>query len=339
MTALKKYQRLESTGLWREHPDAQLREVVVGLREATLILSDPKTEMALAQWSLPALMRLNSGAVPALFGSGDDGSETVEIDDPEMIAALETVRGALERRRPHKGRLRGATLAGSLLTAAVLAVFWLPGKLVDYTAAMLPKATLTNLGEMALADLTRLTGSPCASKPGLKAAKALARRLSATAPATVVFLRDGMTQPLALSGNIIALPAALLELADGPDAIAGYVLAEQQRAATTNPTRALLHHAGLPATVQLLASGALSPDAMQGYGEILLAQTPAPLTNQALLAAFEQAGVSSGPYAYEVDKSGESTLGLIEADPLPGGSKPAVLDDAGWLELQAICSE
>ena len=60
-----------------------------------------------------------------------------------------------------------------------------------------PKATLTNLGELALADLTRLTGSPCASKPGLEAAKALARRLSATAPATVVFLRDGMTNPLA----------------------------------------------------------------------------------------------------------------------------------------------
>ena len=98
--------------------------MVVGLREATLILSDPKTEMALAQWSLPALVRLTSGAVPALFGPGDDGSETVENDVPELISALENVRGALERRRPHKGRLRGANLAGSLLTATVRAVCW-----------------------------------------------------------------------------------------------------------------------------------------------------------------------------------------------------------------------
>ena len=52
MTALRKYQRLEASGLWRDRPDARLREVVVALRDATLILSDPKTEMALAQWSV-----------------------------------------------------------------------------------------------------------------------------------------------------------------------------------------------------------------------------------------------------------------------------------------------
>lgn len=339
MTALKKYQRLEASGLWRDRPDAQLREVVVGLREATLILSDPKTEMALAQWSLPALTRLNPGAFPALFGPCEDDVETVEIDDPEMIGALETLRGALERRRPRKGRLRSASIGGGLLVAAALALFWLPGKLVDYTAAMLPAPARADLGGIALADLTRLTGSPCASKPGLVAAQALAQRLNPAAPATVVVLREGLMQPIALTGNIVALPAALLQQVDGPDAIAGFVLAAQQRALAADPTRALLQHAGLLATVRLLASGALSPDALAGFGQSLMAQSPAALADEPLLAAFQMAGISASPYAYAIDKSGESTLGLIEADPFSTGSAPPVLTDGDWLELQAICLE
>ncbi len=339
MTALKKYQRLESSGLWRDRPDTQLREVVVGLREATLILSDPKTEMALAQWSLPALARLNPGVFPALFSPGGDGTESVEIDDPEMITALETVRSALDRRRPRRGRLRGAILGGSLVTVAALALFWLPVKLINYTAAMLPAATRADLGGMALADLVKLTGSPCGSKPGLAAATALAVRLNALVPPKVVVLREGLTRPLILTGNIIALPAALLDQADGPDAIAGFVLAEQQRAQTLDPTRALLQHAGLLATVRLLASGSMSPDAIAGYGQTLLLQNPAALSENALLAAFDGAGVSTTPYAYAVDSTGETSLPLIEADPFFGGSLPPVLDDAGWLELQAVCTE
>ena len=87
MTALRKYMRLESSGLWRETPEARLRDVVVGLREATLVLSDPKTETALSQWSLPAVERLNPGKMPALYGVGDADSETLEIDDPDMALA------------------------------------------------------------------------------------------------------------------------------------------------------------------------------------------------------------------------------------------------------------
>jgi hypothetical protein len=288
---------------------------------------------------LPALIRLNPGVFPALFGPSDDGTECVEIDDPEMITALETVRSALERRRPRRGRLRGAIVGGSAVAVAILAVFWLPAKLVDYTAAMLPAATRADLGGMALADLVKLTGSPCGSKPGLAAATALAGRLNAALPPKVVVLRDGLTRPLTLPGNIIALPAALLEKADGPDAIAGFVLVEQQRALTLDPTRALLQHAGLLATVRLLASGSMSPNALVGYGQTLMVPDPAPLSDTAVLGAFHSAGLSTTPYAYEIDPTGETSLPLIEADPFPGGSVPPVLDDAGWLELQAICTE
>ena len=95
MTALKKYQKLECSGLWRESAVGQRREVIANLGETSLILADPKRDTALAHWSLPAVKRLNPGEMPALFAPGPSDGETLEIDDHDMIAALETVRAAM----------------------------------------------------------------------------------------------------------------------------------------------------------------------------------------------------------------------------------------------------
>ena len=56
MTALTQYQRLESSGLWREAPDAQRREVIVTFGDASIIITD-KNERPLTHWSLAALIR------------------------------------------------------------------------------------------------------------------------------------------------------------------------------------------------------------------------------------------------------------------------------------------
>lgn len=53
MTALEQYQRLEAAGTWRETRKAGLRDVIVSFGDATLILSDPRSETPLAHWSLP----------------------------------------------------------------------------------------------------------------------------------------------------------------------------------------------------------------------------------------------------------------------------------------------
>lgn len=338
MTALRKYLRLESPGLWRETPDAQLREVVVGLREATIVLSDPKTEMALAQWSLPALTRLNPGKTPALYSPGQDDPETLEVDDRDMMAALDTVRTALERRRPKPGRLRGVLLGGFGAVIGSLAVFWLPGKLIDYTAAMLPPSTRSDLGKLALQDLTKLTGSPCTGKSGTAASVALGLRVNPNRPPHVLVVRDALQAPLALPGDLLILPEKLVQ-SSTPDAIAGYILAATAQAALKDPMQPLLEKAGLMATVRLLASGAIAPDALTGYGQNLLAPPAISLPDEAQLAAFKAAKITAQPYAYALDSSGETTLPLIEADPFPNGSKPEVLSDTHWKALQAICTD
>ena len=87
MTALKEYERLECTGLWKETSDSQRREVLVSFGENSLILRDT-TETALSHWSLPAIQRINEEKLPAVYKPGPDALETLEIDDETMIEAI-----------------------------------------------------------------------------------------------------------------------------------------------------------------------------------------------------------------------------------------------------------
>ncbi len=337
-TALRKYQRLECPGLWRPSPEAQRREVIVGLREATLVLSDPKTEMALSQWSLPAVLRENPGQLPALFRPGPDDGEELEIDDAEMISSLDMVHVVLERRRPHPGRLRGLILGGLAVSIVALSTVWLPGKLIAYTASMLPLPTREALGALALKDLERLTGTPCAQGTGPASAAKLAARVAPESPPRILILRDGLKTATNLPGNVIVLPSSILNETDGADVIAGYVLAEMIRAKARDPITDFLNHAGLIATTRLLATGVLPTDAAAGYGEILLAHSQQPLDATLLLEMFKAADLSSSPYALSLDPTGATTLPLIERDPFLSGSPRPVLADGDWLGLQAICS-
>lgn len=340
MTALHKYQRLESLGLWRDGAEAQRREVLVGFREATLILSDPRTEMPLSHWSLPAVVRLNPGVLPAVYGPGAEPYESLELDDPEMIAALETVRGAVARSRPRPGRLRGWMLGAGLGTLALLAVFWLPGALIARTAKMLPDSTRAQIGQMALADLTRVAGAPCATPAGSRALIRLAdRTFGASQTPQLLVLRNGLARASHLPGRIILLGRPLIESADDPAAVAGFALTEGIRAEESDPVLPILRHAGLAATFRLLTSGSLPPDSVQGYGEILLRGLARPLDDQAVLARFRAANVPTTPYAYAVDASGETTLPLIEADPFATDRAPPVLPDGDWVALQDICTD
>lgn len=54
---------------------------------------------------------------------------------------------------------------------------------------------------------------------------------------------------------------------------------------------------------------------------------------------FEAAGIPARPYAFSVDPTGESMLGLIEADELRRDSPRTVLADGDWISLQGICAD
>lgn len=337
MTALKEYLRLESGGLWRDAPEAQRREVIVSFGDATLVLSDPRSNRALTHWSLPAVIRLNPGRSPALFSPAPDAGEELEIEDETMVAAITKVHRLIEARRPHPGRLRSVLTWGAVALFAAAGIFWLPGALRDHTAEMLPLTTRQDIGRAALADLTRLTGAPCSAPEGRAALDRLGRRLLGE-EGEIFVLPDTLAQTRSLPGEIVLLPRALVEAAQNADALSGEVLAHTPPVTDRTELNRALRFAGLRATVGLLTTGHLSPDALAGYGTQFLRQTPPPaLPDAALTARFAAAGLSAAPYAYARDPSGESTLALIEADPYRTGSDRPALSDADWVALQAIC--
>ncbi|MDZ4134395.1 MAG: hypothetical protein U1D06_02215, partial [Paracoccaceae bacterium] len=183
------------------------------------------------------------------------------------------------------------------------------------------------------------TGQPCASPLGQRALDQLAARIFGKSAPQLLVLRDSSIAALHLPGQIILLNRNLLEAQDGPATAAGHILAEVARDRAIDPLLPLLSHAGLRATFGLLTRGALDAMAIAGYGEVILRAPPAPLPDAVLLAQFKAAGVASTAYAYSLDASGESVLGLIEADPYPAGPPQPLLSDGDWVSLQTICAD
>ena len=339
MTALAQYKRLEATGLWRESEEDQRREVVVSLGDATLVISN-LTDTALTHWSLPAVERLNPGRRPALYAPATDTEERLEIDDTEMIGAIEKLRSAIARRRPRPGRLRLWIGLASALAAAVLSVTWLPGALTRQTVAMLPDASRAEIGNQLLAEITRLAGATCETPRGQNALSRLtARAFGPDEAPRVVILPSALPHTLALPGGLFVANAALVEDHETPLVLAGHLLAEDVRAETADPILTLLSESGLSVTFRLLTTGHIPNDALRDHATNLLSRARPMIEEDQVLARFAEAEVPTSPYAYALDVSGETTLGLIEADPMRGDSQAPFLTDAEWLSLQEICAE
>jgi len=339
MTALTKFQRLEAQGSWRAAPGAPLREVIVSLGEATLVLSDPRTDRPLSHWSLPAVMQLNPGALPALYAPGADGTdETVAIDDPLMIDAISRVQGAVASHRAHSGRLRGVLVVLAVLAVLGGLAFWLPGALVAHAARIAPPAQARDIGTAILADLETSAGKVCARESGQAVLDHLAPHL--LDPGAIIRVVPG---PLGgarrLPGDLYVIGSDLLRAAPGPEAAAAHLVSARLATAEPDLKAAAMRHAGLGASLRLMTLGHLPRDAMAGFGDALLLQ-PAPRPADAyLLRALSERGIPAEPYARSIDPTGQTVLPLIEGDPFRT-APPArpLLTDEQWLALQQICA-
>lgn len=338
MTALQEYQRLECTGLWRDGPEAQRREVIVAFGDATLVLSEVPSGRAITHWSLPAVVRLPGPGLPARYAPAPEADEELEIDDAAMVDAIAKVHHLIAARRPHPGRLRRALLGGALAAVAGMLVFWIPDALVRHTATSLPLAKRQEIGHAALADLARVTGTPCVSPEGQEALLQLQERL--LGPEGEIFVvPNSIARSVALPGGIVVLGRTFVEGAEAPEVVAGEVLAADLGARMADPLVTMLRHAGLRATFALLTTGDLPQAAATGSGEALLGQAPPAMTQSSLVEAFATAGIAASPYAYALDPSGETVLTLIEADTVRGKtSVQPVLDDTDWVAFQGICT-
>ncbi|MCC1492243.1 hypothetical protein [Cognatishimia sp. F0-27] len=337
MTALKDFQRLEASALWRASVESQRREVIVSLGDATLTISDPQGRV-LTHWSLGAVTRATK--VPALYHPDTDPAQTLEIpaDETAMINGLDRVLRAIDRKRPKPGKLR--LLLGVATAAALmgLATLWLPNALERTATRVVPDVKRSEIGAALLSRVSRVTGAPCTARDAQAPLGRLAARLLGEARRdALVVLPDGIAESAHLPGGIVLLNRSVFEDFEDPDVAAGFIIVETVRAEETDPLADLLDHAGLVPTLRLLTTGALPDEALDRYAEHLLSASPGDPEPARLLDAFAAAGLRSTPYARARDITGETVLPLIEGDPRAGGASRLVVSDSDWVRLQGIC--
>ncbi len=335
MTALKEYERLEATGLWRATPEDQRREVIVSIGDATLTISD-LNDRALTHWSLAAIERGDDGGFPAIYSPDGDPGETLELgaDEAAMVDAVEKLRLAIERARPRPGRLRLVSVLAITTATILLLVFWLPGALTRHTVSVVPDIKRQDIGRALLARIERVAGKACTTP---ETAPVLGRLADRMGTRRLVVLRGGLADSLHLPGGIILLNKSLIEDHEDPAVIAGYILTERARALAMDPLAELLDHGGPAASFRLLTTGEVTQAMLDSYAEQVMSSPRPALPDSDALAVFAQAAVPSTPYAYARDITGETVLGLIEADPMAGRTLEPVLPDRDWVLLQSIC--
>ena len=335
MTVLEKYQRLETEAIWRPETDAQRRDVIVSIGKATLTIS-ATNGTALTHWSLPAIVRLNVGDVPALYAPGADAAETLEVADTEMIGAIEQVLQAVRGSKKRPSTLRSTVMALSALAAVGALMFWGPGAITRYTASLVPEAAKRSIGAGLLAEMERVTGAPCAEPVGASALATLQTRLFPKGDTRLVVVPSAIAETAELPGGAILIGHTLVEDFETPEVLAGFLMAADARRTLDDPLKGLLEAAGLRASVRLLTTAKLPNTALPRMAEWLAAYTPPPVADKTLLSLMQSATIDSAPYGYARDISGESTATLISASQT---TAPPLLSDGEWIALQGICGE
>lgn len=341
MTALKEFQRLEAEGVWRATPGDQRKDVIVSLGDASLTILDLRGNV-LAHWSIAAVARANKGQHPAIYHPDGDPGETLEFDDKsaDMIDAIEQVRSAIDRSRPKPGKLRFWITGAIAATVVGAIVFWLPDALLRHTVQVVPAVKRNEIGDALLAQITRISGQACMTRDAREPLRRLASRVLGPAQrGALVVLPAGVAETAHLPGGRILLNRSLVEDPEEPDVTAGYILTERLRALTQDPLEEMLIETGLWSSLRLLTTGQMADADLEHYSEFLLTRMPVHLSDEVIIAGFEMAELRTAPYAYAVDITGETTLPLIEGDPMIGLQPRPVLSDADWLRLQGICGE
>ena len=333
VTVLAAYQRLEAEGVWRADENAQCRDVIVAIGDATLTITD-SNEIALAHWSLAAIRRLNPGEHPALFSPGADAPETLEISDRTMIAAIGKVLKAIGRKGAHPGRLRILGIITAAVILAYGAIFWLPGALASYTAGILPDAARVSIGRNITGHISQLTGVPCDSVVARRALDILSLRLFPDRQTRIEVLPSALSTTQHVPGGTILVSHTLVEDFETPDVLAGYLIAESIRREELDPLERTLRHAGLSGAFRILTAGELKTETLKTHAERLITEKPPAVATDQLAARAKSLGVSLAGYASA--NGGDTEAALRDLQPASATSA-LLLSDSDWLALQQVC--
>ena len=336
MTALKEYDRLECTGLWRSGPAEQRREVAVSFGEATIVLTDMQNR-PLAHWSLAAIVLKKHSGNKVILRPGSDSGESLEISDRTMLEALTKVQKAIERSRPHPGRIRLILTLATVVVVGIVAAIWGPQAVISYASTVLPEVKRVQLGDALAQRIGQLAGPYCSSPEGFNSAQQLTDRLNTNKTLHLLILPGQRKLPIILPGGKVILFENMVTASNDPAVTAGYILLALAAYEQEGSLQKYLERAGPLISLNLVASNDLSYTQIDQLAKITLSQPLTPPPQTTLLSFFTTAKISSGSFARV--KAITKVEGLISEDPFPSGSSYPVLADGAWLGLKAICSD
>ncbi len=332
MTALGKYLRLEALGSWREDPEASPREVVVSFGRSTLVLTD-LGERPLGHWALAGVSITGHDAGATIYAMSPDGAETLAIRDKEMIAAIEAVaRPPFTPAAAPPHRRRRLPLVPFLAAAALIGLgYAAPRGIAEAVAGLMPPEQTAEFGDRMLIDLIERHGPPCRGAAGETALARLAERIDPANPPRLRVIPLGTAPVAALPGRSIVLDRGMIESADGPDEVAGWIALALGR----DPVAALARNAGTLADLRYLVLGSLHETALARAARASAAP-PAAGESERALAALAAAGIDGSAFRRRIEQS----LPAPEPDSGQHGELPqGTLAGADWNAMFAICGE
>ena len=339
MTALKTYERLECTGLWRLDQETQRREVVVSFGHASLVLTNIQNK-PLTHWSLAAIEMHKGEAGQTILIPGEDSHETLEISDKIMLDAISQVQKAILKNHPHPGRLRKILTITFLSLLTFIGLFWAPQAIERYAVKMLPQIKRVELGQAIASQIGNIAGPFCQGPDGTTAAAQLATRLSTGEPLKFLILPGHRDNVVTLPGGIVILFETMMTQTNDPKVLVGKILSARAEKTRDDPLNRLMSGAGPLTALRLIASSELSGKQLNELAKIALSSTTVKITAEELLAEFKTMEVNSTPYAKsEFTDDDPTRLELIAQDPYPAGATRIVLEDGAWLVLQTICTD
>ena len=332
MNPIKDFDRLESLGLWRAADARQRVEVIVSFGKETLVLSDINNN-PLTHWSLASIEHLGSSENGSIFAADADGTETLEIEDPTMIAAISKVRNIIASARPHPGRLRFILRIAAILFFVVLTLFWMPAQIKDYAARIVPPAKTAEISANVLTAMEDITGPKCEGHAGQSSLAALKARLLPDADITLHVLQLGSKQSTRLPNGDIILNDAILQNTDQPEILAGYILTEHTAEANKPITASLFENLSVFQAVRFLANGQIKQDEIERLANELIFSKSSFPNDQQLHLAFFEAQTPHEAFALHANLPAlhaRSNIRLGDTSPL--------LSDAEWIALTEICN-
>ena len=135
MTALKKYARLEASGLWTESSETKPVDVLITFGKTSIILSDYK-DNPLTHWSLAAIKLVSRNDTEAIFSADFDNSERLRVDDVEMIEALILFINSDEK-QPQRVNIPFYLILSAVVIVSTLMVVYFPSKIKNLAISII----------------------------------------------------------------------------------------------------------------------------------------------------------------------------------------------------------